>query len=47
VIAAGAIRTCAVPIRTVVTSVSITTFPWTAPIGGNAVLLHAITAIKF
>jgi hypothetical protein len=48
VIAAGAIRACEVPIRTVATSVSELRFPDSAPFaGGIMVLLHAIAAIKF
>jgi hypothetical protein len=46
VIAAGAIRACEVPIRTIATSV-LTAFPDPPPIfGGDVFLLHVITAIK-
>jgi hypothetical protein len=48
VIAAGAIRPCEVPIRTVATSISALHFPISAPkFGGNILLLHVFTAIKF
>jgi hypothetical protein len=48
VIAAGAIRPCEVPIRTVATSVSELLFPDPPPIsGGDVFLLHVIAAIKF
>jgi hypothetical protein len=47
VIAAGAIRPCEVPIRTVATSVSELLFPDPPPIsGGDVFLLHVIAAIK-
>ncbi len=47
-IAAGAIRSCEVPIRTVATSVSELRFPVSAPLyGGDNVLLYAFAAIKF
>jgi len=47
VIAAGAIRSCEVPIRTIATSVSKLRFPGSAShSGGVLLLLHVITAIK-
>jgi hypothetical protein len=49
VIAAGANRSCEVPIRTIATSILKTAFlSLSAPkFGGNVVLLQAFTAIKF
>jgi hypothetical protein len=48
VIAAGAIRSCEVPIRTVATSVSELHFPEIRPLfGGDTLLLYAFAAIKF
>ncbi len=48
VIAAGAIRSCEVPIRTVATSMSVLLFPDPLPIWADFLfLLYAFTAIKF
>ena len=46
-IAAGAIRPCEVPIRTVATSVLELRFPFRPKFSGKTFLLHAFTAIKF
>jgi hypothetical protein len=46
VIAAGAIRSCEVPIRTVATSVSELLSLTASLSGGFVLLLHVITAIK-